>query len=60
MSWPTNKDRAVYVREIGGVLLFKIAIILLAGFTIFGAGARLHVDDNKMLQHLFSNEGSRP
>jgi hypothetical protein len=35
-------------REISGVLLFKFAVILLAGFTIFGAAHRVHVDSVKM------------
>lgn len=39
-------------REITGILIVKICIILLAGFTIFGAAHRLHVTPDLMSQKI--------
>ncbi len=41
-------------KEITGILLFKLAILLLAGFTIFGAAYRVHVDASKMSEQILS------
>ena len=42
-------------KEITGVLVFKLVLILLAGFTIFGAQHRLHVDKEGMTNHLLGS-----
>ncbi|MDR3448931.1 MAG: phosphoglycerate mutase [Alphaproteobacteria bacterium] len=54
-------SRSSLRREITGILVIKIAIILLAGFTIFGAAHRLHVDNALMTRHLLgpSSEPAR-
>ena len=41
-------------KEISGILLFKLAVILLAGFTIFGAAHHLHVDAEKMSEQILT------
>ena len=41
--------------EIAAVVTFKIAILLLAGFTIFGAHQRIHVNSDLMNGHLLQN-----
>ncbi len=41
-------------KEITGILLFKLAVLLLAGFTIFGAAYRVHVDAAKMSEQILS------
>ena len=41
--------------EITGILVFKLAIILLAGFTIFDPHHRVHVDTDLMSGKLLSS-----
>jgi hypothetical protein len=41
--------------EISGILIFKLAVILLAGFTIFGARHRVHVGMETMSNQLFGS-----
>jgi len=44
--------------EISGVILFKLVLILVAGFTIFGARHHLHVTADVMTEQLFHNTDS--
>jgi hypothetical protein len=41
--------------EITGILVFKLTIILVAGFTIFGASHRVHVNADAMTNKILSN-----
>lgn len=45
-------------KEIAAILVFKLALILLAGFTIFGAQNRIHVDKEKMTSQLLKSNFS--
>ncbi len=47
--------RGALKKEITGVLIIKLAIILLAGFTIFGARHRVHVGIETMTNQLFGS-----
>ncbi len=49
-----KRARSALKWEITSILVVKIAIILLAGFTIFGASHRVHVDTAKMTDKILS------
>ncbi len=55
----TPPPRRALRKEITAILAFKIIIIIIAGFTIFGAKNRIHVDKegmtNQLLKSNFSN-----
>lgn len=42
-------------KEITLIIVVKLAIILLAGFTIFGKDYRVHVDTAKMSEQILPN-----
>ncbi len=46
--------KSSFPKEIIGVFVIKMAIILIAGFTIFGAAQRIHVDPAMMTSLIFS------
>ena len=51
---PTTPRRALR-KEITVILAFKIIIIIIAGFTIFGAKNRIHVDKEGMTNQLLKS-----
>jgi hypothetical protein len=53
ISSPRAERRPSLRWEISGILAVKIAIVLLAGFTIFNAHHRLHVNAGIMAGKLF-------
>ncbi|MDI9349239.1 MAG: hypothetical protein QM537_04470 [Candidatus Symbiobacter sp.] len=60
MTWKMKNIHAVSApqrlgRELAIVIIVKVAIILVAGFTLFGHRARLHVDADVMATQLFNS-----
>ena len=45
-------------REITGILLFKIAVIILASYTVFNAAHRVRIDTPRMETQLFTSAAS--
>ncbi|MCX8505756.1 MAG: hypothetical protein ORN98_03985 [Alphaproteobacteria bacterium] len=57
MIWKSTNNPAVRLgRELAIVIIVKITIILLAGFTIFGSRARTHVDSGLMHAKIFDSK----
>jgi hypothetical protein len=49
------KPKSCLFKEITAILVIKIVIIVLAGFTVFGAAYRLQVDAPLMSAHILSH-----
>ena len=52
---PPHPPRRALRKEITAILAFKIIIIIIAGFTIFGAKNRVQVDKEKMTNQLLQS-----
>ena len=50
-----GEGRRTLGKEITGIVLIKLAVILLAGFTIFGARHRVHVGIETMTNQMFGS-----